>query len=89
MPGNVTLLTDIGATQRRLGLFDESIASFLLANELDPASPQAAGTAAATMVFNREYDRAQTFLLAARKSFACQCGQSGNRSVDGLSEPVI
>ncbi len=117
MPGNVTLLTDIGATQRRLGLFDESIASFLLANELDPASPQAAGTAAATMVFNREFDRAQTFLLAARKRhpfdtdvaaiesmlpilaagdtitarkrFACQGGQSGNRSVDGLTEPVI
>jgi tetratricopeptide (TPR) repeat protein len=67
MPGNVTLLHDMGASQRRLGLFDESIASLLLANELDPASPEAASLAASTMISNREYDRAQIFLQSARQ----------------------
>jgi tetratricopeptide (TPR) repeat protein len=57
----------MGASQRRLGLFDESISSLLMANELDPASPEAAGTAANTMVINREYDRAQAFLLEVRQ----------------------
>jgi TolB-like protein len=67
MPGNVKLLHDMGASQRRMGLFDESITSLLVANELDPASPEAAGTAASTMVFNREYDRAEIFLQSARQ----------------------
>lgn len=67
MPGNVKLLHDMGASQRRLGLFDKSISSLLMANELDPASPEAAGTAANTMVINREYDRAQAFLLEVRQ----------------------
>ncbi len=67
MPGDVALLGAIGATQRRLGLFDESIASLLLSYELDPASPEAAGLAAGTMGSNREYDRLQTFLLTARQ----------------------
>jgi len=44
MPGDVALLGAMGATQRRLGLFDESIASLLLSYELDPASPDAART---------------------------------------------
>ena len=67
MPGDVELLGALGATQRRLGLFDESIASLLLSYELDPASPDVAGLAAGTMEINREYDRLQTFLLEVRQ----------------------
>ena len=67
MPGDVKLLIDMGASQRRLGLFDESIASFLLAAELDPASPEAAGAAVLTMLMNRELDRLQTLLLEVRQ----------------------
>lgn len=37
-PGNVDLLIDIGLSLRRLGRWDESIASFRRATELDPAN---------------------------------------------------
>ena len=74
MPGDVALLGALGATQRRLGLFDESIASFLLAYQLDPASPDAAGLAAGTMLINREYDRAQAFLLEVRQRHPLDTG---------------
>jgi len=67
MPGDVVLLIAMAASQRRLGLFDESIANTLLANELDPASPEAAGMAILTMLMHRELDRLQTFLLEVRQ----------------------
>jgi len=69
MPGDVILLTALGSTQRRLGLWSESIASFLLADELDPASPEAASLAAATMRFSNELDRLESFLADARQRF--------------------
>ena len=69
MPGDVILLIALGSTQRRLGLWDESIASYLLADELDPASPEAASMAAATMTFNSEFHRLKTFLVDARQRF--------------------
>jgi len=67
MPGDVVLLIAMAASQRRLGLFAESIANTLLANELDPASPEAAGMAVLTMKMNREFDRLQAFLLEVRQ----------------------
>lgn len=69
MPGDVGLRLDIANTQRRLGLWDESIANMLLAAELDPASPDAPGSAASTMATHGEYERLAKYLPAVRARF--------------------
>ncbi|MCH7830388.1 MAG: hypothetical protein IIB75_07470 [Proteobacteria bacterium] len=69
MPGDLNLRLDVASTQRRLGLWDESIANMLLAAELDPASSDARGSAASTMAIHHEFDRLAKYLPTVRARF--------------------
>jgi len=57
LPGDVEILEQIGVTQRRLGQWDASVASFLQALELDPGNSRSATLAIETLDNMRDWDR--------------------------------
>lgn len=69
MPGDSHLAGAMGATERRLGLWDESLASMLLAHELEPTSADAANEAANTMLGLNRFKQLQTFMPLIRERF--------------------
>ncbi|MFT5139027.1 MAG: TolB-like protein [Lysobacterales bacterium] len=56
-PGNAHAMYQIAATQRRIGQFNESIASFEKALRLDPANPEVTSEYLLTLMFNTEYEK--------------------------------
>jgi TolB-like protein/Tfp pilus assembly protein PilF len=68
-PGDSAILHNIGWTQRRLGLYDASIRSFLRAYDEDPGNVRAISSAIETMHDLGMYDRIGQLLPAARDRF--------------------
>jgi TolB-like protein/Tfp pilus assembly protein PilF len=56
-PGNSNIMYRIGATQRRIGLLTESIASFEKALRLDPANVQTVSEYLFTLFLNADYEK--------------------------------
>ncbi len=69
MPGNATLLEQIGLTQRRLGLWEDALDSFAQGAELDPVNASIAVLTTDTLLEMQEWSRLQQVLLPARKKF--------------------
>lgn len=69
MPGNADVLQKIGLTQRRLGLWEESIASLLQSADIDPANASTMSTAAGTLAMMQQWSRLEELLLRARERF--------------------
>ena len=70
MPGDASVLEKLGYTQRRLGLWEESVSSLLQAADLDPANAAAVGAVAETLSFMQQWSRLEEFLLPARERFS-------------------
>jgi len=70
MPGDAFVLERLGYTQRRLGLWEESVSSLLQAADLDPANAAAVSGVAETLSFMQQWSRLEDFLLPARERFS-------------------
>jgi TolB-like protein len=57
-PGDTDILEKLGVAQRRAGLFDEAIASFSRALQLDPGNSRSATLLANTLLFNNRFEQA-------------------------------
>ncbi len=69
MPGDTSVLERLGFTRRRLGLWEESVDSFLQAADLDPANASAIHGAAETLAMMQQWSRVEELLLLARERF--------------------
>jgi len=56
-PGNAVTMHHVGTAQRRIGKFNESIASYEKALRLDPANGQVVYDYQLTLMFNAEYEK--------------------------------
>lgn len=70
MPGNALILEQIGLTQRRLGMWEESVDSFLRGAELDPANVSLVSLTADTLLAMQQWSRMKSVLTPARERFA-------------------
>ncbi len=70
MPGDASILVKLGTTQRRLGLWEESMESLLQAADLDPANASALATAAGTLRAMKQWSRLEEFLLPVLERFS-------------------
>lgn len=62
MPGNVTILVGLSFTQRRLGLWEESVNSLLKIVELDPANANAVGMVAENLAMMQQWERLGAYI---------------------------
>lgn len=69
MPGNALILEQIGLTQRRLGMWEESVDSFLRGAELDPANVSLVSLTADTLLAMQQWSRMKSVLTPARERF--------------------
>ena len=69
MPGDASVLERLGFTQRRLGLWEESVDSLLQAADLDPANASAMHGAAETLAMMQQWSRVEELLLLALERF--------------------
>ena len=69
MPGDASILAKLGLTQRRLGLWEESVSSLLQSADLDPANASAMSNAAVTLAQMRQWSRLEELLMVARERF--------------------
>ena len=74
MPGDASILSKLGLTQRRLGLWEESVDSLLLGVDLDPASADAMSTVSGTLAVMRQWSRLEKILLLARERISDDTG---------------
>ncbi len=84
MPGDASVLERLGFTRRRLGLWEESVDSFLQAADLDPANASAIHGAAETLAMMQQWSRVEELLLLARERFGDDTGSSA--TLPGLSK---
>lgn len=70
MPGNALILEQIGLTQRRLGMWEESVDSFLRGAALDPANVSLVSLTADTLLAMQQWSRMKSVLTPARERFA-------------------
>ncbi|MDH3589314.1 MAG: hypothetical protein OEQ74_07910 [Gammaproteobacteria bacterium] len=70
MPGNTEILKQIGLTQRRLGLWDESATRLLQGMELNPADVDLVSIAVDTLAMMQRWQQLREVLPAARLRFA-------------------
>ena len=68
-PGDAGFYHHLGNTQRRLGLWDESVASFLQAGQLDPGTVYGQFSALETLTHMRDAARVKKLLPAAQERF--------------------
>ena len=68
-PGSAEIMLDIATTQRRIGQFDESIASFERALQLDPLNSHNTSDYLLTLMFNAEYEKGVQLAEKAIKRF--------------------
>lgn len=69
MPGNALILEQIGLTQRRLGMWEESVDSFLRGAALDPANVSLVSLTADTLLAMQQWSRMKSVLTPARERF--------------------
>jgi tetratricopeptide (TPR) repeat protein len=69
MPGDATVLESLGYTQRRLGLWEESVDSLLQSADLDPANASAMSGVVDTLAMMQQWSRLEELLLQAREHF--------------------
>ncbi|MCH8059315.1 MAG: hypothetical protein IIA11_02540 [Proteobacteria bacterium] len=69
MPGDASILEKLGFTQRRLGLWEESVESMLQAADLDPANASALATAADTLAVMQQWARLENLLSSSLERF--------------------
>lgn len=69
MPGNAVILEQVGLTQRRLGLWEESLDSFLHGAELDPANASLLSLATDTLLAMQQWSRLESMLMTAKERF--------------------
>ncbi len=70
MPGNALVLERLGFTQRRLGLWEESVGSLLQSADLDPANASSMAGAAETLGMMQQWSRLDELLLLARPRYS-------------------
>ena len=70
MPGNVSIFEKLGFTQRRLGLWEESVESMLQAAELDPANASALSSATETLALMQQWSRLKNLLSRSLERFS-------------------
>ncbi len=70
MPGNALVLERLGFTQRRLGLWEESVGSLLQSADLDPANASSMAGAAETLGMMQQWSRLEELLLLARPRYS-------------------
>jgi len=69
MPGDAFIWDKLGATQRRLGLWDEAVDSMLQSFDLDPANVSSLALAAETLLFMQQWSRVEDVLAMAPERF--------------------
>jgi TolB-like protein len=69
MPGDAEVLEKLGFTQRRLGLWEDSVSSLLQSAELDPGNASAVSGAAETLSIMRQWSRLEELLSLIRERF--------------------
>ena len=69
MPGDAVILEKLGFTQRRLGLYEEAVDSFLRSVELDPGNASAMSGAAETLAVMQQWSRLEEMLSTSHKRF--------------------
>lgn len=69
MPGNALVLEQLGLTQRRMGLWEESLNSFSQGAELDPANASLLSLTTDTLFLVRQWSRMEEVLERARARF--------------------
>jgi TolB-like protein len=70
MPGNAMVLARIGFTQRRLGLWEDSVGSLLQSADLDPANASSMVGAAETLGMMQQWSRLEELFLLARPRYS-------------------
>jgi len=69
MPGDTLILEKLGFTQRRVGLWEESVNSLLRVIELDPANASAASSIAQNLAYMQQWPRLEAFIAAMSGRF--------------------
>ena len=69
MPGDTLILEKLGFTQRRVGLWEESVNSLLRVIELDPVNASAASTIAENLAYMQQWPRLEAFIAAMSGRF--------------------
>lgn len=69
MPGNALILEQVGLTQRRLGLWEESLDSFSRGAELDPGNASLLSLTIETLLAMQQWSRISSVLIPARERF--------------------
>jgi TolB-like protein/Tfp pilus assembly protein PilF len=70
MPGNTSVLARLGFTQRRVGLWEESVDSLLRSADLDPANASSMAGAAETLGMMQQWSRLEELYLLARPRYS-------------------
>lgn len=69
MPSNALVLEQVGLTQRRMGLWEDSMDSFRQGAELDPANASLVSLATDTLLAMQQWSRMEDILRPARERF--------------------
>ncbi len=68
-PGDAAILERLGFTQRRMGLWEESVDSLMKSAALDPANSSALSGAAETLTMMQQWSRLEELLSRVRERF--------------------